>query len=286
MPKFGAHMSVAGGVHKAFDQAEETGCDTMQIFTKSNHQWKARTLKEKEIARFHERLDEGNIGPVVTHASYLINLGSPDEALWEKSITALVIELERCEILRIPYLVLHPGAHMKQGVEAGVARVSAALDRAHAELPNHQVKIALEITAGQGTTLGCTFEELAAIRNGSQTSERLVFCFDTCHALAAGYDFRTETGYQEMVTQFDQVLGLENLAVMHVNDSKGDLGSHLDRHTHIGEGCIGLEPFGYFVNDPRLAKLPFLLETPQEVKIESDQENLARLRSLVKASAP
>ena len=282
MPKFGAHMSIAGGVDQAFDRAEQTGCEAMQIFTKNNNQWKARALVAKEIDRFHQRQAETGIGPVVTHASYLLNLGSPQDDLWEKSIAALMVELERCEVLRIPYLVLHPGAHMQQGTEAGVARVSAALDKVHAALPDYQVKVALELTAGQGTTLGSTFEELARIRAGCQQSERLVICLDTCHALAAGNDFRTETGYQEMLARFDQVLGLDNLAVVHVNDSKGDLGSRLDRHTHIGEGHIGLQPFGFFINDPRLRHLPFLLETPQDIEFESDRQNLAKLRKLVK----
>lgn len=281
MPKFGAHMSISGGVYNAFEQARKTGCDAMQIFTKSNRLWKARDLKDDEIEKFHQELAESGIGPVVTHASYLINLGSPDDALWQKSMDALEIELNRCEVLKIPHLVLHPGAHMKKGTEAGVARVSAALDKIHANLPDHQVKVTLEITAGQGTTLGRTFEELAAIRAGCQNPERLAFCFDTCHALAAGYDFRTKDKYEAMMADFDTVLGLDHLAVMHVNDSKGDLASHLDRHTHIGDGYIGLEPFGFFINDSRLADVPFLLETPQDVEIESDQENLKKLRSLV-----
>jgi len=281
MPKFGAHMSIAGGVDKAFDQAVETGCEAIQIFTKNNNQWKARELKEKEIERFHQRREETGIQPVVTHASYLINLGSPKDDLWEKSINALTIELERCEVLGIPHLVLHPGAHMGEGEEAGIARVSAALDRAHQALPTHKVKVALELTAGQGSALGRTFEELAAIRSSCRQPERLVVCFDTCHALAAGYDFRSESGYQDMMAQFEQVIGLDKLAVMHINDSKTDLASHVDRHTHIGEGYIGLQPFGFFINDSRLEALPFLLETPQEVKIESDKENLAKLRGLV-----
>jgi deoxyribonuclease-4 len=274
-------MSIAGGVDKAFDQAVETGCEAIQIFTKNNNQWKARELKEKEIERFHQRREETGIQPVVTHASYLINLGSPKDDLWEKSINALTIELERCEVLGIPHLVLHPGAHMGEGEEAGIARVSAALDRAHQALPDHKVKVALELTAGQGSALGRTFEELAAIRSSCRQPERLVVCFDTCHALAAGYDFRSESGYQDMMAQFEQVIGLDKLAVMHINDSKTDLASHVDRHTHIGEGYIGLQPFGFFINDSRLEALPFLLETPQEVKIESDKENLAKLRGLV-----
>lgn len=282
MPKLGAHMSIAGGVDKAFDQAEKTGCDTMQIFTKNNNRWKGRDLRPDEIERFHRRQTETGIAPVVTHASYLLNLGTPDDALWEKSTNGLIDELERCEVLGIPYLVLHPGAHVKSGVEAGLARVSAALDNVHRALPHHKVKVALEITAGQGTTLGRTFEELAAIIDATEQPERLVVCFDTCHALAAGYDFRTEEGYRQMWDTFAETVGLEKLAVFHMNDSKNDLGTHKDRHTHIGAGFIGLEPFGFFLNDPRFADLPFLLETPQEVKIESDRENLAKLRSLIR----
>lgn len=282
MPKLGAHMSIAGGVDNAFTQALKTGCDAFQIFTKNNNQWKARTLRPDEIERFHQMQAETGIAPVVTHASYLLNLGTPDDVLWEKSINGLIVELERCEVLGIPYLVLHPGAHVKSGVEAGLARVSAALDKAHRALPTHAVKVALEITAGQGTTLGRTFEELATIIAATEQPERLMVCFDTCHALAAGYDFRTEAGYQKMWANFEQILGLEKLAVFHLNDSKNDLGSHKDRHTHIGEGFIGLAPFGFFLNDPRFTDLPFLLETPQTVKIESDRENLAKLRGLLR----
>jgi len=194
MPKLGAHMSIAGGVDKAFDHAVKTGCDAMQIFTKNNNQWRARPLKDDEVARFHARQAETGIGPVVTHASYLLNLGTPKDDLWQKSIEGLKVELERCEVLGIPYLVLHPGAHTGSGVEAGLARVAQALDAVHAAQPDFAVKVALEITAGQGTTLGRTFEELAAIVEQCAQPDRLAVCFDTCHALAAGYDFRTEAG--------------------------------------------------------------------------------------------
>lgn len=282
MPKLGAHMSIAGGVDNAFAQAVKTGCDAFQIFTKNNNQWKARTLREDEIANFHQQRDETGIWPVVTHASYLLNLGTPDDALWQKSTNGLIIELERCEMLGIPFLVLHPGAHVGSGVEAGLARVSAALDAVHRALPDHRVKVALEITAGQGSTLGRTFEELAAIIAATEQPERLVVCFDTCHALATGYDFRTKSGYDAMWDDFSATVGLGKLAVFHLNDSKNDLDSHKDRHTHISDGFIGLEPFGFFLNDARFADLPFLLETPQDVKIESDRENLAKLRALLK----
>lgn len=281
MPKLGVHVSVSGGVDKAFDQAVETGCETIQIFTKSNNRWQAKELAPAEIERYHRRQAETGIGPVVTHTSYLINLGTPDDELWEKSIAALIVEAERCELLKIPWLVLHPGAHVGSGVSAGLARVSLALDQVHAALPEHQVKITLEITAGQGTTLGRTFEELAAIISACRQPERLAVCFDTCHALSAGYDFRTQAGYAAMWARFDETIGLNKLAVFHLNDTKNNFESHKDRHTHIGEGFIGLEPFGFFLNDPRFAALPFLLETPQDTPIEDDKKNLAKLRGLI-----
>ncbi|RMF01720.1 MAG: deoxyribonuclease IV [Chloroflexi bacterium] len=278
----GAHLSTAGGVDKSFKRAEELDCTAFQIFTKSNRQWRAKDLKPEEVERYHARQAETGIGPVICHASYLLNLGTPDDALWNKSIDALVVELERCEQLNIPALVLHPGAHVKSGVEAGVARVAAGLDVVHNRLPDVRCKVALEITAGQGTALGATFEELAAIINACAQSDRLAVCFDTCHALAAGYEFRTPESYAAMIEQFNAALGLERLAAVHMNDSQKDVGSHVDRHEHIGEGCIGLEPFGYFLNDPRLANIPFLLETPVKDDPGDNRRNLARLRSVVK----
>ncbi|MFQ5578239.1 MAG: deoxyribonuclease IV, partial [Anaerolineae bacterium] len=204
MPKLGVHVSIAGGVDRAFDRAEKIGCAAMQIFNKSNNQWKARELRATEVERYHRRRVETGIGPVVSHASYLLNLGTPNDALWEKSIAALIIELKRCERLQIPYLVLHPGAHVKSGPEAGMARVSQALDNVHQALSDYEVKVALELTAGQGTALGASFEELAAIINRCRQPERLVVCFDTCHALAAGYEFRTEAGYHAMWESFER----------------------------------------------------------------------------------
>jgi len=278
----GAHLSVAGGVDKAFDRAETLDCTAFQIFTKSNRQWKAKPLEPEVIDRYHQRQAETGIEPVICHASYLINIGASDEAVWDKSLNALIIELERCELLKIPYLVLHPGAHMDQGVETGIDRVVKALDTVHERLPDVGVKIALEITAGQGTVLGSTFEEIAQLLAGCRQSDRLAVCFDTCHALAAGYEFRTPDSYQTMLDEFDRIIGLDRLKVIHFNDSQKDLGSHVDRHTHIGEGCIGLEPFGYFLNDSRFEKVPFLLETPKDDDPGDDIRNLEKLRSLVK----
>jgi deoxyribonuclease-4 len=282
MNLLGAHLSIAGGVDKSFDRAKELNCTAFQIFTKSNRQWQAKDLTTEEVARYHQMGQETGIAPVVCHASYLLNLGTPDEALWQKSLNALRTELERCELLKIPYLVLHPGSHMGSGVEAGLARLTQGLDLVHEQLPGYQVKIALEITAGQGAALGVTFEEIARAIAACRQPERLVVCFDTCHALAAGYEFRTPESYQAVMAEFDEVIGLARLQVFHLNDSQKELGSHVDRHTHIGEGCIGLEPFGYFLNDPRFKEVPFLIETPVEEDPEDNRRNLEKLRSLIK----
>ncbi|MBE7470365.1 MAG: deoxyribonuclease IV [Anaerolineae bacterium] len=277
----GAHMSVSGGVDTAFERAIAINCTALQIFTKSNRQWQAKDLEAEVIERFLQAQTACGL-PVVCHASYLLNLGTPDDAIWHKSIEALIIELQRCEQLKIPYLVLHCGGHMGSGVEAGLARVAAGLDIAHQRLPGYQVKIALEISAGQGTHLGVTFEEIAQMIRLCRAPERLAVCFDTCHALAAGYEFRTPDSYEVMIAEFERVIGLDRLAVFHLNDSEKDLGSRVDRHTHIGEGCIGLEPFGYFLNDPRFKQIPFLLETPVDDDPGDNIRNLEKLRSLVK----
>ncbi len=278
----GAHLSVAGGVDKAFARAKKIDCTALQIFTKSNRQWKAKPLTPETIAAYHQQQQETDLSPVICHASYLINIGASDETIWDKSLNALLIELERCELLNIPYLVLHPGAHMKKGVDTGLSRVVQALDIIHNQRPDYTVKIALEITAGQGTVLGSNFAELGRIMTDCNQGERLAICFDTCHALAAGYEFRTPDSYQAMMADFDKHIGLNNLKVFHVNDSQKDLGSRVDRHTHIGEGFIGLEPFGYFLNDSRFKKVPFLLETPKKDDPADDIRNLEALRSLIR----
>jgi deoxyribonuclease-4 len=281
MAHLGAHMSISGGVDTAFDRGEQIGCDAIQIFTKNSNQWRAAPLKTESVERYHRRQAETGISPVVAHTSYLLNLGTPDDDLWQKSIAALIVELERCEMLDIPYLVLHPGSHMGTGEEAGIARVAQALDIIHDRLPNVQVKITLETTAGQGTNLGYRFEHLADMIEAVEAGDRLAVCYDTCHTLAAGYDFRTPEGYAQVFKEFDAVIGLDRLTVFHLNDSKQDLGSRVDRHAHIGEGDVGLEGFRHILNDPRFQELPMLLETPKSKDMHEDVENLARLRSLV-----
>ena len=280
MLRLGAHESIAGGLHRAFDRARSVGCDTVQIFVKSNRSWAVKPLAEGAITRFRTKAEETGIRPVVGHTSYLLNLGTSDETLWTKSRDALIVELGRCEALDVPYLVLHPGAHVGAGEEAGLARVAQALGQVHAATPDLRTQILLETTAGQGTSLGYRFEHLAWLIEHTPAGERLGVCLDTCHSFAAGYELRTPEGYAATMEAFDLTIGLERLKALHLNDCKGDLGSRKDRHEHIGKGRIGLDGFRHLVNDPRLAGLPGLLETPKSDDLHEDRENLALLRSL------
>lgn len=286
MLKLGAHMSIAGGFNKAVERAHSVDSDALQIFTKNQNQWKARDLVDDEIERFTECCTSCSIAPVVAHDSYLINLASPKDDLWEKSIEAFRVELERCERLGIPFLVTHPGAHTGSGTEAGIQRVVEALDRVHAELPGYTVRTLLETTAGQGTTLGATFEELAAIIGGVQAPERLGVCFDTCHVFVAGYDLRTPEAYAETMTQFDTTVGLDQLEVFHFNDALKELGSRRDRHALIGKGFIGPAGFWNIMNDERFEGRPALLETEKGDDLAEDREAIMLLRSFVGGAMP
>jgi deoxyribonuclease-4 len=279
--RLGAHESIAGGLHKAFDLAQSVGCEAVQIFVKPNRQWAVKPLTDEDVSRFKAKAEETGIQPVVGHASYLLNLATPDEALWTKSRDTLIVELERCEALGVPYLVLHPGSHVGAGEDAGLARVAQALGEIHAATPGFQTRIVLETTAGQGSDLGHRFEHLARLMEHAPEGERLGVCLDTCHVFAAGYELRTPEGYAATMEEFDRVIGLEQLKALHLNDSKGDLGCRKDRHEHIGEGHIGLEGFRHVLNDPRMAGLPGLLETPKGKDLHEDAENLAVLRSLM-----
>ena len=277
--RLGAHMSISGGLEKAVVRGQAVGCEAMQIFTKNSNQWKAKPLTPTEVTAFRDGCQAAGIGPVIAHSAYLINLAAPDEALYEKSIQAFVDELQRCELLDIPYLVVHPGAHMGTGEEQGLKRITAAIDRIHREIPKMQAAITLEITAGQGTVLASKFEHFATILEQVEEPERLGFCLDTCHLLAAGYDFRTPEGYAQMMEAWDELVGIERIRVIHLNDSKKDLGSRVDRHEHIGQGYIGTKGFEWLLNDPRLADLPMVLETPKDD--DADVRNLATLRHLI-----
>ena len=279
--QLGAHESIAGGLYKAFERAQSATCDAVQIFVKSNRSWAVKPLEEDEIAQFKAKAEETGIRPVVAHTSYLLNLGTPDELLWEKSRNMLITELERCEALEVPWLVLHPGSHVGSGEKAGLERVAQGLGEVHAATPGFRARILLETTAGQGNSLGHTFEQLARIIELTPQGERLGVCLDTCHVFAAGYELRTVEGYAATMEAFDKAIGLQRLKALHLNDSKGELGERKDRHEHIGKGHIGLEGFRNVVNDPRLAGLPGLLETPKGDDLEEDRENLRVLRSLV-----
>lgn len=281
MPLLGAHMSVAGGVSKALERGQSIGCDTIQIFTRNNNRWASKPIPPEEIERFHEQVKATGIWPVFSHAAYLINLASPKEDLWEKSIEAFIDELVRAEKLNLLGVVLHPGSHMGEGEEVGIARIAAALDRCHEATEGFKTLTLLEVTAGTGDHLGYRFEQLAEIRARVKHPERVAFCFDTCHAFAAGYDFRTREGYEAVMEEFDRVLGLERLKAFHFNDSKHPLGSRKDRHEHIGHGHIGLDGFRWIVNDPRFQQVPMVLETPKSKDMHEDVENLGVLRSLI-----
>jgi deoxyribonuclease-4 len=283
--RLGAHESIAGGLVNAFDRGHTATCETIQIFTKSNRQWRAKTLTDAEVTAWCQRLATeeraGGIFPVVAHTAYLINVASPQDTIWEKSCAALKIELERCETLGIPFLALHPGSHTGAGVDAGLANIARALGHVHREAPGLRTMICLEHMAGQGTNLGVTFEQLAWLLENTYAGERLGICLDSCHLYAAGYDVRTPAGYAETMAAFNRIVGLDRLKMVHLNDSIHELGSGLDRHTHIGEGTIGLEGFRNFVNDPHLTGLPGLLETDKSEDLHEDIENLTRLRNLV-----
>jgi len=277
----GAHMSIAGGLDLAVTRGAAIGCTAIQIFTKSSNQWAARPLSDDEAARFREQVRSTGIDPVVAHDSYLINLCSPDDRLWTRSIDACVLELQRCERLGVPWLVAHPGGHMGQGEEFGIRRMAEAIDTIHDRVPSRRASLAIETTAGQGTVIGYRFEQIGAIIERTRDPDRIGVCLDTCHVFAAGYELRTPAGYEETLRHFEQAIGLRRLRAVHVNDSKKDLGGRVDRHEHIGKGFLGLAAFCLLMNDPRFAAVPLLLETPKDEDCREDVENLTTLMGLV-----
>ena len=279
----GAHMSISGGVFTAPARGEELGCTAIQIFTKNANRWDAKPLSEEDISSYNEELSKTGIKNVVAHDSYLINLCSPDETLIEKSRNAFLIEMQRCEQLGIPALVTHPGSHMGSGEDVGIKEIAASLDWLHDNFHGTTAKVALETTAGQGTNLGYTFEQIASMVDQTKDSDRLVICLDTCHIFAAGYDIRTEETYNDSIEKFDKVIGLDKLVCIHMNDSKFEFGKKKDRHEEIGDGFIGLDGFGFIMNDERLKDIPKVMETPKGDDGKSqDIINLKKLRSLVK----
>ncbi len=274
----GAHVSTAGGVHKSPGNGLELGCQTIQIFTRNQRQWKAKPLTDSEVEGFRRELNRCGIGSTAAHASYLLNLGSPEPAVLARSREAFSQELERCRRLGLDFLVVHPGAHLGSGESAGLRAVAASLNRALEQDREACTRILLETTAGQGSSLGYRFEHLAEILSLVQAPERVGVCVDTCHIFAAGYDLRDASAYHRTLDQLDQVLGLSQVKAFHLNDSKRELGSRVDRHEHIGEGLIGAEGFKLLVKDRRFAGTPMILETPGGETHYG--KNLSRLRQL------
>ncbi len=279
---FGAHESIAGGVYNAIERGHKATCDTIQMFNKSNNQWRARKLETDEIDRFFKAIETTGVTAATSHTSYLINVASPDKALNRKSFESLKEEMERCRLLRIPNLVLHPGSHVGSGEETGLDLVAENINRLFDELHDNTVTLLLETTAGQGSNLGYTFEQLAYLIERTEDKEHVGVCLDTCHIFAAGYPLIDPADYRKTMKQFDNTIGLDRLRIIHMNDSVKEFGSRRDRHEHIGKGHIGLDGFRNFVNDKRLEKVPMILETHKGDDLAEDIENLSVLRGLVK----
>ena len=285
MPLLGAHMSIAGGYYKALDAAAALGMGACQLFTKNNNQWRAKPITDEDIAAFRQAHRQSGLKKLIAHDCYLINLASPNEALFRQSVEAFVVEMQRAEALGLDGLVTHPGACVGCTEEDGLRRVANALDEVHERCPGYRVRVLLETTAGQGTSLGHRFEHLAEIIGMTKEPDRLGVCVDTCHVFAAGYPLAPEKAYKATMKAFDTIVGLKKIEAFHLNDSQKPLGSRVDRHAHIGRGQMGLEPFRLLLNDRRFRQLPMLLETEkgEEDGEELDAINLRTLRSLIKS---
>ena len=283
MPILGAHMSVAGGYWKAVEAAAKVGCDCVQVFTKNNNQWRAKEMTPQDGELFHEAMQRLQLTGTLSHASYLINLASPKPDLRQKSVDALVIELERANFLGIPNVVFHPGSHTTSSPEEGIAAIVQSLIEVLDRTEALQTTPLLENTAGQGSNLGWQFEQLEEMIEGVRTPDRIGVCIDTCHAFAAGYPMGTEVDYEKTISKMSATFGLEKIKAFHLNDSKKPFASRKDRHEHIGQGEMGLEPFRHLVNDERFATIPMYLETEKGDLNgkDMDEMNLEQLRALI-----
>ena len=277
----GAHMSISGGLHKAIERGKEARCEALQIFSKNSNQWKAKPLQAEEIRLFKEALLDWGVFTVLVHDSYLINLGTPKEADRQKSIGAFLEEIDRCDQLGLPFLIFHPGSHLGAGEEEGCRTIARSLNEIRKNRPDFKVKLLMETTAGQGTNIGYRFAHLKMILDQVDFPERMGVCLDTCHIFAAGYDIRTRPGYEKTFDEFDKLVGLSRIRAFHINDSKKDYLSRVDRHEHIGKGFIGTEAFRCLMNDARFSNIPMVLETPKGETSKEDIENLAFLRNLI-----
>ncbi len=280
-PLVGCHVSIAGGVHNAFARAESVGCTTFQIFTKSNRVWFEKKLSDQAIENFKQAAGASTIKSVVVHTGYLINLGSGKKETAELSANALLDEIRRCEHLGLHDLVLHPGSHVGMGEEKSITQIAQYLDSV-LERSEGRVTIVLELMAGQGTSVASSFEQLHQIRSLCHHKKLIAYCLDTCHACAAGYDIVSADGYQAMMQQWDKILGFEHLKVIHLNDSKCKVGSHVDRHAPLGEGFIPLDIFAEIMNDRRLSDVPKILETPSDAAMKLWAREIALLKEMVK----
>ena len=276
----GAHMSTSGGISTAFDRGASIGCTTMQVFVKNNNQWRAKPFTDDDIESYKTAAVKSRIAPVFAHAAYLINLCAASPTILQKSRDAMVDELERCNALGIKGLIFHPGAHLGKGEQEGINAIAESLNIIHERAPGIESLTVLETTAGQGTAVGYRFEHLRSIIDQVDEAARLAVCMDTCHVFAAGYDISNKRGWEETIEEFDNLVGLDRLVAVHTNDSKKELGSHVDRHEHIGKGMIGIEGFTLLMNDPRFENIPKILETPKEEDMREDIENMDILRSL------
>ena len=276
-------MSIAGGYFKAVEAASAAGCDCVQLFTKNNNQWRAKAITDDDARLFREKLAELDIVHPLSHASYLINLARPDPALRQKSIDAMIVELERANSLGIPYVVVHPGSYTTSDEETGLANIVNSIDAVHRGTSGVTSQILLENTAGQGTNLGAKFEHLGTVIRQLESPKIVGVCIDTCHAFAAGYPLSPQVQYETTIKKLARAVGLRRIKAFHLNDSKKPLGSRVDRHEHIGRGEIGLDGFRHLLNDPRFRQTPMYLETPKgtEKKQDFDELNLNVLRSLV-----
>jgi deoxyribonuclease-4 len=277
----GAHMSIGGGAHMAIERGCSIRCTAIQMFVKNNMQWFARPLTRDEILAFVKHRQRGDLLSIFAHANYLINLAATNPQFLSNSLRALSEELTRADQLELPFLVLHPGAHVGAGEEAGLKKIAGSIDKVFRRIPKVKTRIALETTAGQGSCLGHTFEQIAYIIDHVRDPERLCVCLDTAHVFAAGYDIGSESAVKKAFRQFDRVIGLDRLAAIHLNDSKTGRGSRVDRHEHIGKGKIGLEAFRFIMNDSRFRKIPKVLETPKGKELREDVENMKTLRGLL-----
>jgi deoxyribonuclease-4 len=274
-------MSIGGGAHNAIERARSIECTAMQIFVKNNMQWFARPLERGEISAFLDHAQRAELHSAFAHANYLINLAATNPQFQANSLRSLAEELVRADQLELPFLVLHPGAHLGAGEDAGLTKIVKSIDHVFRSIPKVKTKIALETTAGQGSCLGHRFEHLAHIIGNVREPERLCVCLDTAHVFAAGYDLATEKLTKRMFAEFDRVVGLEHLVALHLNDSKAARGSRVDRHEHIGKGQIGAEAFRFIMRDRRFRKIPKVLETPKGKELKEDVQNMRTLRSLL-----